>query len=110
MEKNSSKQQWDDPILVPPEEQSGKDEFTAKLNASEKHQSIKIKGQTYDLARWLTLGIVASICLLLIASVFVGLFSGRDTSDVSGLFLQILQPALFTLLGFLFGKHITDKS
>jgi len=71
---------------------------------------IDTKQKTHNLARWLTLAIIASFCLLLLISVLVGLFSSRETSDISGQLLQILQPALFTLLGFLFGKHYVDKS
>jgi len=61
--------------------------------------------QRHKLARWLVGGIVIFLCTMTAATFFLSLGFDVSVPEPFDKLLQIIQAALFTFLGFLFGER-----
>jgi len=110
-------------IELPPENRAAKRESGAAKAVPEEYMpmediehlrermSVSLEKNRQDIARWLLLGIVGALCLVAVTAQLVGLFRREMTAEnISKALLDILQPVIFALLGFLFGeKAAQDK-
>ncbi|MCL2106465.1 MAG: hypothetical protein FWH26_05315 [Oscillospiraceae bacterium] len=83
-----------DPVFLTKEE----------LDSFGKKKDIEDKEKSRKLARQLVRMLIAGLSALLLCSAGAGIFSSRDTNELTDKVFQILQAALFTLLGYLFGE------
>jgi len=86
-------------------------ESSNELEALERRQKLKEKERTHFSARIFATVILGALCLVLLVSAVIVFVRDRSAAEnVFGQVLQVLAPALFTILGYLFGKHYNEKT
>ena len=68
------------------------------------HQRIQDRIKTQKLARWLVAGLVG-----MFAALFIFSFFGLGSAEQGERMFPIVQAALFTVLGFVFGNKVSGK-